>query len=326
MAAWEVKEVVPAALVSYERFLAASPQGTFFAGGPWLDLLGNALPGRVYALAFEAAGETRALIPVWETAARWLGPTAEIPPLTPYWGPCLPAAEDLKADRVRARDHETLEAAAEEMKRRFAYARVVCHPTLGDVRPLTWAGFGSAVRYTAIVKPASAAAFWEGLPSALRNKLKQGDGKVTVKAVDMNPFLPLYRETFGRRGMKPPVEEAFLTALGRLFPEHGGVFYLGGENGAAAGRVMLWDRHYAYDLLAAAGEEGRGPLGAWLFSEVIKMAWARGVPLDVVGVNVPSIARFKESFGGDLVPYYLLTYFRSTAARALVSARRRWGR
>lgn len=326
MAVWDIKEVAPAGLGVYERFLAASPQGTFFAGGPWLALLADALPGRVYALGFEAGGEVRAVLPVWEAAARWLGPFAEIPPLTPYWGPCLPAAEGFKAERNRSRDHEALEAVGAELKRRFAYARVACHPALADVRPLSWAGFGSAVRYTAILEPLTAAAFWEGLPSALRNKLKQGEGKVAAKAVDMKPFLPLYRETFGRRGMKPPVDESFLAALARLFPEHGGVFYLDGDGGAAAGRVMLWDRHYAYDLLAAAGEAGRGPLGAWLFSEVIKMAWARGVPLDVVGVNVPSIARFKESFGGDLVPYYLLTYFRSAAARALVSVRRRWGR
>jgi hypothetical protein len=322
---YEIKEVSAGDVSRYDAFLASSPQGTTFAGGRWLGLLGRTLPGRVFALAFEAGTEPRALVPIWETRDAVLGAVAEIPPLTPYWGPCLPPPGDLRSGRVKSRDHDVLAAVAAEFKRRWRYGRMAAHPTLADVRPFTWAAFRADVGYTSILVPTPEEDFLSGLPSSLRNKIKQGGVTPVEESADAGPFAEMYGATFGRRGMRPPVTAAFLEALAAEFCGAGAsIFYLPGEDGApVAGRLVLWDEGAAYDLLAASFDAGRGPRGAYLLWREILAAWARGLPLDMVGVNVESIARFKESFGGELTPYHRLAYYRSPFVRLAAGARRR---
>jgi hypothetical protein len=322
---FEIEEVPPLELARFDDFLAASPQGTPFAGAAWLSLLAGQLPGRVVALAFAAAGETRALVPAWERRDALLGPAAEIPPLTPYWGPCLPPAGALRPERVKARDHDVLAAAAAEIKGRWRCARLACHPNVADVRPFTWAGFRGDARYTSILAPTPADEFLASLSSSLRNKIKQGEGLAVEESADPEPFVAMYGATFGRRGMKRPVTESFLRALAAAFCGSAGTFfYLKGDGGEpVAGRLVLWDRRAAYDLLAASLEAGRGPLGAYLLWREVQAVWEKGLPLDMVGVNVEAIARFKESFGGRLTPYYQLAAYRSPLVRLLAAARRR---
>jgi len=323
---FDIEEIEADGLGPYADFLAASPQGTPFAGAAWLSLLAGQLPGRVFALAFGAAGETRAVVPIWERRQVLLGASAEIPPLTPYWGPSLPPPGGLRAERVRARDHDALAAVAAELKYRWPYCRLACHPALADVRPLTWAGFHGETRYTSVLAPAGEDEFLSSLSSALRNKIKQGEGRPVEESADAEPFVAMYGATFGRRGMTPPVPEGFVRALAAAFcPEAGNIFYVRGEGGEpVAGRLVLWGRDIAYDLLAASFDEGRGPLGAYLMWRVIRAVWERGLALDMVGVNVASIARFKESFGGVLTPYHQLAAYRSPLVRLWAGARRRF--
>jgi hypothetical protein len=322
---FDVEEVPPDGLGPYEESLAASPQCTPFAGAPWLSLLAGELPGRVFALAFTAGGETRALVPVWECRYALPGAVTEIPPLTPYWGPCLPPAGDLRAERAKARDHDALTAVAAEFRHRWPYARLACHPTLADVRPFIWAGFRDEARYTSVLAPAPPDEFLASLSSSLRNKLKQGEGLEVEQSVDAEPFAAMYDATFGRQEMTPPVSPSFLRALAASCCGAGGsFFYLKNNTGKrVAGRLVLWGERAAYDLLAASFDEGRGPLGAYLLWREAGAAWERGLPLDMVGVNVEAIARFKESFGGQLTPYYQLAAYRSPTIRLWAAARRR---
>jgi hypothetical protein len=321
----EIHELSPPDLAGEAAFRAASPQRTPFAGAPWVELLAGQLPGRFGALAVTAGGERRALLPFWERRDRLLGPVAEIPPLTPYWGPLLAPAGDLRPDRLKSRDHEALEALAAEFRRRWRYGRLLCHPSLADARPLTWAGMRGEVRYTSLLSPQREEGFLASLPSSLRNKIRQGEGLAVEESTEAEAFVALYGETFGRRGMEPPVTAAFVRALASRLGEEGGtIFYLRNEGGeTVAGRMVLWEAGTAYDLLAAAGEAGRGPLGAYLLWREVLAVWERGLTLDLVGVNVASLARFKESFGGRLAPYHLLASYRSPLARLVVAARRR---
>jgi hypothetical protein len=125
--------------------------------------------------------------------------------------------------------------------------------------------------------------------------------------------------------MPAPASPGFIAELIRRFAgERGAVYYLKDAAGEpVAGRFVTWEGDTAYDLLAAAFDAGRGPRGAYLMWRVLAEVGRRGLALDAVGVNVESIARFKESFGGRLTPYYVVTGYRSWVARAFYGARRR---
>ncbi len=325
--AFETTDVAAGDLGRYDDFLAASPQGTLFAGARWLELLARRLPGRVFALAFVAGGEVRALVPVWEKRLSLVGPYADIPPLTPYWGPCLPPTGELRPERLKARDHETLTAVAADFKRRWPYARLACHPTLADVRPFTWERFAAETRYTSVLAPSPPDDFLASLPAALRNKIKNAASARVEESADARPFVAMYERTFTRQRMRPPAPPAFVADLAATFLGAGAaLYYIYGEDGEpAAARLVLRDGRAAYDLLAASVGEP-GPLGAALLWHEIRAAWTQGLALDLVGVNVPAIARFKESFGGRLVPYQVLAYYRSPVTRLAVAYGRRGAR
>lgn len=306
--------------------LEASPQRTPFAEPGWLSFLSDLLRGAVYLLVYENGGEVKAFLPVWETAYRFVGKVAEIPPLTPYWGPVLAPSPKAKIPTARARDHAALAALAGELRRRYRYARVVAHPSLVDLRPFGWGGFRSEVRYTSVLAPADPGEYLAALPGPLRNKIRQGDPDRVVSSLDVEPLASLYVRTFERGECYCPVGAEFLKALARrLGPGRFEVFYyLDDEGNPAAGRLVVWGERAAYDLVAAATAAGRGPRGAYLAWRVIQACWERGCALDYVGVNVPAIASFKDSFGGDVVPYYLLTSHRSAWHRLAVAAVRKY--
>ncbi len=320
-----ITDLEPSALDGLNPWLAASPQGTIFTRAAWLELVARASPGRAYALAFEADGRTRAVVPVWETTRSWLGRAAEIPPLTPYWGPCLPPAEGLRPERQRARDHEALAAVAAELGRRYPYARLACHPSLADVRPFLWAGWRAEVRYTAVIAAGDEETYLASLGADTRNDVKKGSSFAVEESADLAPLKPLYDATYARQRLRPPASPAFLAGLGDFIAAgNGAAYYLRDDDGAAAaGHAVVWDARAAYNLLAASDPAARAGGGAFLFFRVARAAASRGLPLDVVGVNVPSIARFKEQFGGVLTPYYLLAWCRTPGVRLAAALGRR---
>lgn len=309
------------------RFMSNSPQRSAFAEAAWIDLLARYLGGSLYVLGFfRAGGELAAAVPVWERRLPLVGAVADIPPLTPYWGPLLAPREGLRPERARAHDHEVLGAVARALADRWPYIRLALHPSLIDVRPFTWVGFRAEVRYTSTLEPRPEADFLASLPGALRNKIKQGEGAEVVTSADVAPFVAMYRMTFGRRRMRPPVAADFLSALTKMFLEKDRgelCFIVAADGKEVAGRFVMWDDRRAYDLLAASGGPA-GPLGAALMWNVIRRCWARGLPLDLCGVNVPSIAQFKESFAGDLIPYYILYRYRNDLDRVAVAFARRF--
>jgi len=325
MARITVKELGAGELAPYAAWLAASPQGTVFAGSAWLAALAGALPGRVYALAFEADGRTRALAPVWETRRPLLGRVAAIPPLTPYWGPALPPEEGLRPERRRARDHEALAAVAAELGRRYPYARVACHPALPDVRPFLWAGWRAEVRFTAVIPPLAEEAYLASLGSDTRSDVKRAARLTVEESDDPSPLAPLAAATFARQRMTPPAPAALWDALGALARAGTATaYYLRDEEGrVVAGHVVIHDARAAYNLAAASDPAARAGGGAYLFYRVIRAAAARGLPLDVVGINVPAVAAFKEQFTGALTPYYVLTWCRTPAVRVAAALGRR---
>ena len=67
--------------------------------------------------------------------------------------------------------------------------------------------------------------------------------------------------------------------------------------------------------MAATGPEGRGPRGAYLLWRTLSAVAGDGYRMDMLGVNYPQFASFKESFGGDIVPYHMLRYDRNLLTR-----------
>jgi hypothetical protein len=302
---------------------ADSPQYTPFTGTSWFGFLSQYTRGRVYLLAAKSGNDTVGYVPVWETRQRFLGAVAEIPPITPYWGPVI-HRNQYGSEQASAKVTKVCSALASAVAGRYRRARMSLHLSIIDIRPFAWSGWSPAPRYTTIIAFDDPDAYLASLSGKVRNKIKQCANIEFVKSKDPGPFVSMYANTFRRRRMNAPMSAAGVGALPGVFGEAADFYYVLGESGEpVGGRFVVRGAGVAYDLLAASTEKGRGPVGAYLlWRELCDLASA-DYKVDMVGVNVPEIARFKESFGGDLKQYHVVTWTPNIFVKALADLTRR---
>lgn len=300
-----------------------SPQYTPFAGTTWFEFLSQYTRSRVYILTAKSGDETVAYVPVWETHRRLLGTVAEIPPITPYWGTII-HRDQYGSEKAPAKVNKTCSALAAAVAGRYPRARMSLHPSVIDIRPYAWSGWSPAPRYTTLISFDDPDAYLASLSGKVRNKIKQCKDIQFVKSKDAGPFVAMYADTFRRRRMNAPMSAAGVGALPGVFGEAADFYYVLDESGEpVAGRFIVRGADVAYDLLAASTERGRGPVGANLLWLALCDLTGAGYKVDMVGVNVPEIARFKESFGGDLKQYHVVTWTSNIFVKALAALTRR---
>jgi hypothetical protein len=302
---------------------ADSPQYTPFAATAWFEFLSQYTRGRVYVLAAKSGAEAVGYVPVWETRRRLLGTVAEIPPITPYWGPII-HRDQYGSEKAPAKVNKICSGLAAAVAKRYRRARMSLHPSVIDIRPFAWSGWSPAPRYTTIISFDDPDAYLASLSGKVRNKIKQCTGQEFVKTKDAAPFVAMYADTFRRRRINAPMNAAGVGALPGVFGEAADFYYVLAESGEpVAGRFAVRGAAVAYDLLAAATESGRGPIGAYLLWRELCDLTSAGCKIDMVGVNVPEIARFKESFGGDLKQYHVVTWTPNIFVKVVAALTRR---
>ncbi|UCE27944.1 MAG: GNAT family N-acetyltransferase, partial [Candidatus Coatesbacteria bacterium] len=266
---------------------AGSPQYTPFAGPKWFEFLSHYVRGRIYVLTAGRNWYIAGYVPVWETQRRFIGKVAEIPPITPYWGPVV-HRNQYDSEKAPARVNKVCSALASAVAEKYKRVRMSLHPSIIDVRPFAWSGWSASPRYTTIISFDDPDAYLASLSGKVRNKIKQCEGVEFVSSADPGPFVAMYADTFRRRRTTPPMDAAGVSALPDVFGESSNFYYVLGESGEPiAGRFVIRGSGVAYDLLAAAGERGRGPIGAYLLWRELRDLTAAGYKVDMVGVNVP---------------------------------------
>jgi len=310
-------------VVDLTAAFADSPQYTPFAGPEWFDFLSRHARGRVYVLTAKRADDIIGYTPVWETRRRFIGKAAEIPPITPYWGPVV-HMNQYDSEKAPANVNRICSALASAVAERYRRVRMSLHPSIIDIRPFAWSGWSASPRYTTIISFDDPETYLASLSGKVRNKIRQCESVEFVSSDDPAPFVAMYTDTFKRQRINPPITASGVAALRGVFGDASNFYYVLGESGEPiAGRFVVRGTGVAYDLLAAAAEQGRGPIGAYLLWRELCELTAAGYKVDMVGVNVPAIARFKESFGGDLKQYHVVTWSANIFVKALTSLIRR---
>lgn len=153
---------------------------------------------------------------------------------------------------------------------------------------------------------------WRNLKGSCRTSVRRArkEGVQIVEATGKN-FLDVYYEmavdTFGKSGRLPPLsKQDYATAWDILRPhERIKVLLAQHENQTVAGAIFLLfnQKAFYWDGASFRAHYRLSPnnLLHWALIE-----WAAGNGLqqyDMLGANIPSIARFKKSFGGEYHSY-----------------------
>jgi hypothetical protein len=252
------------------------------------------------------------------------------PPLTPHTG--------LLVEQVQAKGPAKLEAAtaraaalfARHFSQHYDHAHLVHSPALIDLREFLWAGWQARLRYTYHLDLGDLEALWERTERRLRTVVRKAEklGYQVYPTQDLDLLRRHYELIYARQQGPPPVHpeivqrfagQVLSAGLGRAFQA------LSPQGRTACVVLFVEEGDTTYAWVAGADPElndtGATSLLYWKYFELCGRK-----RFDFAGANIPSIALFKRSFGGDLVPYGATEIFGSRTARIAFFLRGLFGR
>jgi hypothetical protein len=216
---------------------------------------------------------------------------------------------------------------AEELARIYKRVNMQLHPTILDIRPFIWFNYGIDapkytvdIRYTSYlnIEDFSGAEKLEDISTYLqasnarRQEIRYAirDKVVTKEEFNHDLFVDFYNETMKRQDiaveedvlnqMNFLITNLFKANIGRMF-----VSYLSsGEPGSMA--FFAIDGKRGYYLFGANDPALRDyHTGTAVLWDAFYVLSEDGIKeIDLEGVNSPQRGWFKQSFGGDIRPYY----------------------
>lgn len=319
-------ELVPGSLdEAWEAFVVASEQGTVFTRRAFLGHL-----SQPKALWYCKKGEhIRGAVALLVTPQ---GDACVEPGLCVYNGVMFaPWPAEQNDAQVRSEQFRVTSFLIRELTARYRRLDLVHHPSVVDVRPFLWHHYGGVgphfachVRYTSLVKldaggrspqDFASSAVYQRCNKSRRQEIRYGVEAAleTVSDPDIDLFLKLYVQTFGRQGVE--VEPIVLHDVGAVLRSlhRCGLLrmYITRVEGRPASIAAFGIQgRTAYYLFGANDPHGRssqaGTMTLWAaFCDLPTLGVEQ---VDLEGVNSPKRGYFKLSFGGTLTPYYRVIY------------------
>ncbi|KJR47085.1 hypothetical protein UF75_2544 [Desulfosporosinus sp. I2] len=303
---------------AWQNFQKTMPSGSLFHRWEWQDILEEGFGLRVERLGlFDEMGVLKGLLPLVERKMSLLK-LAGCPlsgAATPHSGPLgsVPLNEVLSA----------LEEYASE--NRIDYLELGLPEVMGK-EDLEQKGY-TVELLTTLELPISnqVEPLWAGLEVRCRNAIRKAEksGVEVVEAQTLEEWLDLYYDlscgVYHRQDKEPPFSKEYFTALWQnLYPSGDLIVLLARYEGKIiAGQIFPRDRNVGYYLDGVSDREYNKVVPNNLIQwEYLKRASAMGIQLyDMVGANIPSIAKFKKSFGSTERNYLYAYRNRTLAAR-----------
>jgi len=292
----------------WDELVEKSPHGTVFHRSSWLTtcsaLLGRRL--RIFGCLERdklVGGCSLFMYPVKPL----LKFASSVCAMTPYGGVVLSEVPG----RVRQQQEKSRQIVGSICRlistQGFQAVNLVNSPDFIDVRPFTWNGWQSRVLYTYYFHPSEEFVVPPKVMWRINRAIK--DGLVVRRSDDIESYYELFRMTFLRQGLKPPVSKAFLTQLFRLAKSElcGDMWVAETASGEmASAEITLWDKGRAYAWSAASHTKLRtsGAPSLLVYDLVRDLREKDFRDYDQMCGNTPQLASFISAFNPQLVPYY----------------------
>ncbi len=298
--------------------------GSVFATRPWLESAQHATGGALRCFGCLKSGRLVAGLSGMERSGGGLKQLAT-PVLTPHGGLIYQPIEAKSPAKLEADRNRATELLLHHVSQRYHHISLSHAPEIEDLRPFSWLGFASQVRYTYRINIANLEDTWEKLERRTRGVIRKAEetGFEFKETGNTELIRSQYERVYERSNEPAPVDPAVVERfVGKVLDDglaRAFVIEASGEVASVVVFVNGFDTAYAW----VAGQNpdyaasGATSLLYWRFFGHTELE-----QFDFVGANMPSIALFKRGFGGDLTSYYAVERYRSKWARAAFAARR----
>jgi len=236
------------------------------------------------------------------------------PHLTPYLGVVFKKSETKYVNRT-SEEKKISESIAKKIKEDFEFVRFNFSPLFTDLQPFIWQGFSSHVRYTYLLNLESLGKVWKAMDDSRRNDVRRAekDGIVVESSDNFKEAFALVEKTFQRQDIELKFR-SIAFRYNKVLSEKGQCksFLARNKKGKAIAVVyIVWDKKRSYYLLGGYDFEkrhhGASAIATW---EAIKFTKEKlGLnEFDFEGSMIPQVEQFFRKFGGELTPYYFVTW------------------
>jgi len=249
------------------------------------------------------------------------GEAIDVMPYQPYGGIIIKDLSGLNDYRRNYLVYCILEKFASYLFDNYSQVRMNFHWDILDMRPFIWFNyhdrekgyFKVSARYTSLLN-ISNPKDTSGYQVLRRRSLKASEKAncCTIETDNVDVLNRLHEKTFNRQGIRRSEEEGvYLTNICKhlIKLKKGHLFITKAESKPASGSFFLVDSFRAYYLFGATDPKLRGYESGTknLYDAFCYLNSENGCEeIDFVGVNSPQRGAYKLSFGGKLVPYFLV--------------------
>jgi len=312
MPSTEVRELEEKEFDLWDRLVEASSFGTVFHKNYWLTTIGKSLDKEIKFFGYFEDADLISGCPLYVFKMGFLNIASSTIKMTPYAGILFKEPTTSKV-RKQERAYEnvinSLRCAIE--KENFDYIRITNSPSFVDIRPFTWSGWESEVRYEyhLNLKIDIKKHFSKNARYLIRKAIKNKITYEKLDNLDLVKYYELFSMTYKRQNLKPPVTHNFFENIFHCLEKKGiGEMWIAkAPNGDIATiEIIVVDNKQAHCWSSANHTHYRKTgSNALLLYEISKDLTRRGFKeLNLTTANTSHLAYYWTNFNPELVPYY----------------------
>lgn len=250
--------------------------------------------------------------PYYKSTKRGISKLSQ-PMLTQYLGPLLNYPRNIqKKERKHSFELKTLEKCIQSLPAHTVFKQGL-HPGLQNWTPFYWKGFRQSTRYSYVINDIkNHETLWAGFKSELKNQIRYAEKNYQISLDEsIDNLYQLNKKTYDRKGVSLPLSKEKLNEIYQATRTHLHADILtvrDSEERLVCSTLLVYDSSKAYTLLIGVDKNTK-PKGAvqWMLSEAIKKASERVDSFDFEGSMIPEIEAVFRVFGGERIPYSVIT-------------------
>lgn len=310
----EVRELLPSEYKEWDMLVEKAQSGTLFHTSGWLEICRDTLSKDLKIYGCFRNGELVGGCPIFiKNIKGMLKIASSTCNMTDYCGPLIKEGASSKASKRMQDTHEILDALREFLcKQGFDSIHLTLSPGLEDVRPFTWKGWESSVRYTHYLRLKENVD--NNLSRKIRRELKSAEeaGLKTRISNDPQTYHRLLSLVYEKQNLEPPLPKEFFERVFKLIQEKDvGYMYVSEtpEGEAVAAHLNLYGKKCTVTWSSALNPAfGRmGPNALLYYNEFLDLKSRNFEYMNVMAANIPRFTDFIMGFSPELVPYYTVT-------------------
>lgn len=311
----EVRELLPSEYKEWDLLVEKAQPSAIFHTSGWLEICRDVLSRELRIYGCFRKGELVGGCPIFIKNLKGIMKVASSTcNMTDYCGPLIKEGSSPKASKRVQETHEIFNALREFLCRQgFDSIHLTFSPGIEDIRPFTWNGWDSSVRYTHHLN-LKEDNIDSNLSRKIRRELKSAEeaGLKTRISNDPETYYHLLSLVYEKQNLEPPVPKEFFERVFKLIQEKDvGYMFVSEtpEGEAIAAHLNLYGKKctitWSSALNPAFGRTGANAL--LYYNEFLDLKSKNFDYMNVMAANISRFADFIMGFSPELVPYYTAT-------------------